>query len=104
VQVAEADALEHLHVAGNGLRVFHRGGDEFVEVDVLDVEGAAHMGAAVLQDLLHARPVLYRIEGGLHSFGLHGHWPKVSAVAKILTRIELIGPCNWFETGFESAG
>ena len=53
VQLAEVDALQDLDLAGDGLRVLHGGGDEVVEVDVLDVEGAPHMRAAVLEHLRH---------------------------------------------------
>ena len=91
VQVAEADALEDLHVAGDRLRIVHRGGDEVVEVDVLDVEGAPHMGAAVLEDLRHSPPVADGIEGGVFtSSGRTATWLRVSAVAKILTRMVLM--------------
>ena len=38
--------------------------DELVEIDVLDVEGLAHMGAAGLQQLGHLRLVLRAVELG----------------------------------------
>ena len=53
VQVAQVKPLQDLGVAGDRLRILHGGRDQFVEVDVLDVERAAHMGAAVAQDLRH---------------------------------------------------
>ena len=46
VQVGEVEAAERLDLAGERLRVVERGGDELVEIDVLDVEGLAHMRAA----------------------------------------------------------
>ena len=47
MQIVEAQSLQDLQVSGDGLRVVHGRGDQIVEIDVLDVEGAAHMGAAV---------------------------------------------------------
>ncbi len=49
-QVGEIDAAERLALAGDRLRIVHGGGDEVVEVDVLDVERLAHMGAARAQE------------------------------------------------------
>ena len=66
VQLAEVDALQDLDLAGHGLRVLHGGGDEVVEVDVLDVEGAPHMRAAVLEHLRDRGSVARRVERGLH--------------------------------------
>ena len=45
-------------------RVGHRGLDQAVEIDVLDVERLAHVGAAVAQKLNDLGPVLHRIELG----------------------------------------
>ena len=53
VEVVEAQALEHLQIAGDGLRIVHGRGDEIVEIDVLDIEGPPHMRAAFFQDLRH---------------------------------------------------
>ena len=41
-----------LAVAGDRLRIVHGGRDQLVEIDVLDVEGLAHMGAARAQTAL----------------------------------------------------
>ena len=57
--------LNCLDLAGDRLRVVHRGRDQLVEIDVLDVEGLAHVGAAVAQELHHLVLVPDRIELGL---------------------------------------
>ncbi len=46
LQVGKIYAAERLVLASGGLRVVQRRGNEFLEVDVLDIEGLAHMGAA----------------------------------------------------------
>src|SRR5262249_58341227 len=51
LQIGEIDAVKSLVLAGNGLWVVHGGGDEVLEVDVLDVEGLTHVGAAPAQGL-----------------------------------------------------
>jgi hypothetical protein len=73
VHVAEIDAAERLDLAGHGLRIFHRGFDQGVEIERLDVEGATHVGAAVLEQPDHQGPVLDRIEAGPHVVGLGRH-------------------------------
>ena len=62
VEVVEAQALEHLQIAGDGLRIVHGRGDEIVEIDVLDIEGPPHMGAAFFQDLRHGQLIPRGIE------------------------------------------
>ena len=52
-QVAEAQAAQRLDLGGERLRIVHRGGDQVIEVDVLDVERLPHLPAAVAQDLHH---------------------------------------------------
>src|SRR5205085_10246469 len=64
-QVAETEALERLDAAARRLRVLHRGSDQLVEIDVLDVEGFAHMGTAVTQQLHDLVAVTRRVEFGL---------------------------------------
>ena len=68
----EIDAVERLDVGADRLRIVERGRDQFVEIDRLDIEGLAHMGAAVAQDLHHLVLVLDRIELRLHRLRL-GH-------------------------------
>ena len=58
------------------LRVVQRGGDQVVEVDRLDVERLAHMGAAVAQDLHHLGLVLHGIEMRLHRLRLSRHFAQ----------------------------
>ena len=88
VQVGEIDAVKRLDVGADRLRVVERGGDQVVEIDRLDVEGLAHMGAAVAQHLHHLRPG--PCAGSNCVFTACG-WVmtslSASAVAKILTRI-----------------
>ncbi len=72
VQVAEAEAVENLDVAGDRLRVVHRGGDEVVEVDVLDVEGAAHLRAAFGEKAHHLGRVRGRVERRPDRVRMHG--------------------------------
>ena len=50
-EVVEVDAAERSHLAGDGLRVGHRGVDQLVEIEILDVERFAHVRAAVLEKL-----------------------------------------------------
>ena len=59
-----------LHLGADRLRVVERGGDQLVEIDGLDVEGLAHMGAAVAQNLHHLVLVADRIELRLHRLRL----------------------------------
>ena len=65
LQIDKIDAAECLALA-DGLRVVQRRRDEFLEVDVLDVEGLAHMGAACAQELRDLLLILRAIELGLH--------------------------------------
>ena len=65
MEVAKVQAPERLDLRGERLRVLERGGDEVVEIDVLDVEGLAHMGAAGLQQLGDLLLVLRAVELGL---------------------------------------
>ena len=66
MQVGEIDAAERLVLAGDRLRIVHGGGDELFEVDVLDVEGLAHMRAARAQQLRDLLLILRAVELGLH--------------------------------------
>ena len=49
LQIGKIDAAKRLVLAGHRLRIVHRRGDELIEVDVLDVEGLAHVRAARAQ-------------------------------------------------------
>ena len=73
LQIGKIDAAKRLVLAGDRLRIVHRGRDQIVEVDVLDVEGLAHVRAAGAQQprdlLLIARAVelrLHRVRRGRH--------------------------------------
>ena len=66
VQVGKIDAAERLDLAGKRFRVVQCGGDQLVEVDVLDVEGLAHMGAAGLQQPGDLLLVAGAVELGFH--------------------------------------
>ena len=67
-QVGEIDATEGLALADR-LRIVHRGGDEVIEVDVLDVEGLAHVRAARAQELRDLGLILAAVELGLDRIG-----------------------------------
>ncbi len=56
VEVGKIDAVKDCRVGADRLRVVKRGGDQIVDIDRFDVEGLAHMGAAVAQDLHHLQP------------------------------------------------
>ena len=68
MQVGKIDAAERLLLADR-LRIVQRGRDQLIEVDVLDVEGLAHMGAAGAQQLRHLLLVLGAVELRLHRLG-----------------------------------
>ncbi len=67
-QIGEIEPAQCLDFAGEHLRVIERGGNELVEVDVLDIEGFAHMGAARRQEADDLLLVLLTIELGFHRF------------------------------------
>ena len=72
-QVAEIDAAEGRATAGHALRILHRGGDQVVEVEILDIEGLAHMRTACLQKLHHLPLILNPIKLGLDLVRCGGH-------------------------------
>lgn len=59
VQLVQVEPVQDLRGGrpGDGGRILHRGGDQLVEVDVLDVEGLAHVGAAVAQQAHNLGPI-----------------------------------------------
>ncbi len=63
-QIGKIDAAKGLVLASDRLRVFHGGRDQLIEIDVLDVEGLAHMRAARAQQLRHARHIGGTVEPG----------------------------------------
>ena len=75
-EIVEVDAAERPDFAGDGLRVFHRGVDQRVEIEILDVEGLAHVRAAVLEDLHDRGLIVDRIEFGLERFRTRRHLRK----------------------------
>jgi hypothetical protein len=58
---------------GNCLRIVERGGDEIVEIDVLDIEVLAHMTAARAQELGDLLLVAGDVELCLHRIGRGRH-------------------------------
>jgi hypothetical protein len=68
VEVAEIQSLERLDLGAQRLLVIRGGGDQIVEVDVLDVKSLAHVDAAGIQELRHLGAVAHRVELGLHRF------------------------------------
>ena len=65
VQIAEVHAAELGQTAGHRLRIVHRGRDQVVDIDVLDVERLAHVGAAGAQQRDDLVLILDRVEFGL---------------------------------------
>ena len=65
--------MERLDAAAQRLRIVHRRGNEFVDVDVLDVECLADMRAARPEHLHHLLLVPQRVELRLHGPRLGGH-------------------------------
>ncbi len=65
VQIAKVHPAELRQAAGHRLRIVHRGCDQVVDIDVLDVERLAHVGAAGAQQRDHLVLVLDRVELGL---------------------------------------
>ena len=59
--------------AGDGFRVFHRGVDQRVEIEILDVEGLAHVRAALFEELHDGGLIVNRIEFGLERFRTRRH-------------------------------
>ena len=69
-QVVELDAAKSVDLFVAAARVGHRGLDQAVEVELLDVERLAHVRAAVGQKLNDLGPVLHRVKTGFD-----GVWP-----------------------------
>ena len=55
------------------LRIVERGRDQVVEVDRFDIEGLAHVGAAIAQDLHHLGLILHPIKMRLDRLRLGHH-------------------------------
>ena len=72
IEVRKIQPVKRLDIAADRRRVVERGRDQVVDIDQFDIEGLAHMGAAVAQDLHHRVLVLGRIELRLHRLRL-GH-------------------------------
>ena len=66
VHIGEIDAAERLDLAAQRLRVVERRSNDLVELDVLDIEGLAHMRTAGLQQCGDPRLVARAVELGLH--------------------------------------
>ena len=67
MQVGKIDASERLAFAD--LRIVERGGDELIEIDVLDIEGLEHMDAAGAQELCDPRLIGGAVEPGADRIG-----------------------------------
>src|SRR5262249_11482081 len=74
--VLKLEAVQRLDLRGDGARVVHRGLDQVVDIDRLDVEGLAHMGAAVPHDAGDLDCVVHRVEPGVDRVGACGHLTK----------------------------
>src|SRR5207244_13585423 len=62
VEVGQPQSFECVHLAAQCLLVIHGSVNQFVQVDVLNVESLAHVGAAGTQKLRHLGAVTYRIK------------------------------------------
>ncbi len=65
-QIGKIDAAERVVLATDRLGVLHRGRNEVIEVEVLDVEGLHHVGTAGLQELPDLVLIPVAAERGLH--------------------------------------
>src|SRR6516165_7245314 len=72
-EIGKIDAVEDLALAGDRLRIVHGGRDQVIEIDVLDVEGFAHMGAARAQELRHSRLIRDTIKPGCNRLRRRRH-------------------------------
>ena len=80
--------MQRLDLVAERALVVHRGRDQIVEIDLLDVEGLAHMQAAGAQKLRHLGLVRLRDRiPDLMASGRVVTWLKASAVARILIRM-----------------
>ena len=71
--VVELEPVQRLDLRGEGAGVVHRGLDQVVDVDRLDVEGLAHVGAAVPHDAGDRGGVGDGIEAGVDRVRARGH-------------------------------
>ncbi len=62
MQVANVDDAEGCVATGYSLGIIHRGRDEIVDIEVLDVEGLAHLRAARAQKADNLLAILDGIE------------------------------------------
>jgi hypothetical protein len=62
VEVGQIQSFERLDLAAQRFLVIHGSGNQIVQVEVLDVESLAHVGAAGTQKLRHFEAVAHRIE------------------------------------------
>jgi hypothetical protein len=62
MEVGRIQSFERLDLAAQSLLVIHGGGNQIVQVNVLDVESLAHVAAAGTQKLRHLEAVVHRIE------------------------------------------
>jgi len=72
-EIVEVDAAKRADFAGHGLWIGHRGVNQRIQIEILDVERLAHMRAAVLQQLDNLVLILDRIEFGLQRFRMRRH-------------------------------
>ena len=90
-QIGKIDAAERLALA-HRLGVVHGGRDELVEVDILDVEGLAHMRAARTQQRRHLGLVRLPLEPGGNRLRRRRHLTKRKRSRKDLDEQRFHGP------------
>ena len=68
LQIGKIDAAQRLAPA-DGLRIVHRGRDQFIDIDVFELERLEHVDAARVQEPCDLRLIPVTVEFGLHSVG-----------------------------------
>jgi hypothetical protein len=73
LQISKIDAAELPIFIAQRPRIVHSGLNEVIKIDVLDLEGLDHVGAAGLQQLGELLPIAIAIELCLHYIGSYRH-------------------------------
>ena len=93
-ELVEIDAAERADFTGHGLRIGHRGVDQDVEIEILDVERLAHVRAAVLEQLHDLGLIVDRIEFGLERIRTRRHLRQRQRSGKHLDEDQIHCACR----------
>ena len=93
-ELVEVDAAECADFAGHGLRIGHRGVDQDIEVEVLDVERLAHVRAAVLEELRDLGLIMGGVEFDLQRFRARRHLRQRQRSGKHLDEDQIHCACR----------